>query len=165
MQGQSMVQGQFTGYGGGFNSPVITPGVQNGQWNLAYWVVPVPAAVRRDDHPGDRSRDQPAQSAHERRLCGDAPEHGAADVHQQSAQPAASRIPSSTPSTTARTSRPTAASTATRAGQLGVQRPVHQHGFRHVHDGVHERASPARRWRRCSPTSPTRRAARRRLSW
>jgi len=37
-----MVQGQFTGYGGGFNSPVITPGIQNGQWNLAYWVVPVP---------------------------------------------------------------------------------------------------------------------------
>src|ERR1700677_2168366 len=42
LQGQSMVQGQFTGYGGGFNSPVITPGVQNGQFNLAYWVVPVP---------------------------------------------------------------------------------------------------------------------------
>jgi len=42
LQGQSMVQGQFTGYGGGFNSPVITPGIQNGQWNLAYWVVPVP---------------------------------------------------------------------------------------------------------------------------
>src|SRR3954470_6974399 len=42
MQGQSMVQGHFTGYGGGFNSPVITPGVQNGQFNLAYWVVPVP---------------------------------------------------------------------------------------------------------------------------
>lgn len=42
MQGQSMVQGQFTGFGGGFNSPVITPGIQNGQWNLAYWVVPVP---------------------------------------------------------------------------------------------------------------------------
>jgi hypothetical protein len=42
MQGQSMVQGQFTGYGGGFNSPVVTPGVQNGQWNLAYWVVPIP---------------------------------------------------------------------------------------------------------------------------
>lgn len=42
MQGQSMVQGQFTGYGGGFNSPTITPGIQNGQWNLAYWVVPVP---------------------------------------------------------------------------------------------------------------------------
>jgi len=37
-----MVQGQFTGYGGGFNSPNITPGVQNGQWNLAYWVVPIP---------------------------------------------------------------------------------------------------------------------------
>ena len=42
MQGNSMVQGSFTGYGGGFNSPVITPGIQNGQWNLAYWVVPVP---------------------------------------------------------------------------------------------------------------------------
>lgn len=42
LQGQSMVQGQFTGYGGGFNSPVVTPGIQNGQWNLAYWVVPVP---------------------------------------------------------------------------------------------------------------------------
>lgn len=42
MQGSSMVQGQFTGYGGGFNSPVITPGIQNGQFNLAYWVVPVP---------------------------------------------------------------------------------------------------------------------------
>src|ERR1700676_4192516 len=42
LQGQSMVQGAFTGYGGGFNSPVITPGIQNGQWNLAYWVVPVP---------------------------------------------------------------------------------------------------------------------------
>lgn len=42
LQGQSMVQGQFTGYGGGFNSPVITPGIQNGQWNLAYWVVPIP---------------------------------------------------------------------------------------------------------------------------
>jgi hypothetical protein len=42
LQGNSMVQGQFTGYGGGFNSPVVTPGIQNGQWNLAYWVVPIP---------------------------------------------------------------------------------------------------------------------------
>ena len=42
LQGQSMVQGQFTGYGGGFNSPVITPGIQNAQFNLAYWVVPIP---------------------------------------------------------------------------------------------------------------------------
>jgi len=42
MQGQSMVQGQFTGYGGGFNSPNIIPGIQNGQFNLAYWVVPIP---------------------------------------------------------------------------------------------------------------------------
>src|ERR1700689_2344677 len=42
LQGESMVQGQFTGYGGGFNSPQIIPAIQNGQWNLAYWVVPVP---------------------------------------------------------------------------------------------------------------------------
>ena len=42
MQGQSMVQGQWTNYGGGFNSPVVTPGIQNGQFALAYWVVPVP---------------------------------------------------------------------------------------------------------------------------
>lgn len=42
VQGQSMVQGQFTGYGGGFNSPVITTGVQNLQFPLCYWVVPIP---------------------------------------------------------------------------------------------------------------------------
>lgn len=42
VQSQSMVQGQFTGYGGGFNSPVITPGVQNLQFPLCYWVVPIP---------------------------------------------------------------------------------------------------------------------------
>ena len=42
MQGQPMVQGQFTGYAGGFNAPVVTPGIQNGQFNLAFWVVPVP---------------------------------------------------------------------------------------------------------------------------
>lgn len=42
LQGQSMVQGQFTGYGGGFNSPQIIPGIQNAQFNLAYWVCPVP---------------------------------------------------------------------------------------------------------------------------
>jgi hypothetical protein len=42
MQGNSMVQGAFTGYGGGFNSPINSPGIQVGQWNLAYWVVPIP---------------------------------------------------------------------------------------------------------------------------
>lgn len=42
MQGQSMVQGQYVGYGGGFNAPVPIPGVQNGQFNLSYWLVPVP---------------------------------------------------------------------------------------------------------------------------
>jgi hypothetical protein len=42
LQGQSMVQGQFTGYGGGFNSPNVIPAIQNSQFNLAFWVVPVP---------------------------------------------------------------------------------------------------------------------------
>lgn len=42
MQGNSMVQGGFTGYGGGFNQAAVIPGVQNGQWNLAYWTVPIP---------------------------------------------------------------------------------------------------------------------------
>jgi hypothetical protein len=42
IQGNSMVQGQFTGYGGGFNSPVVTPGVQNAQFPLCFWVVPIP---------------------------------------------------------------------------------------------------------------------------
>lgn len=42
VQGQSMVQGQFVGWGGGFNSPTVIPGIQNFQFNLAYWVVPIP---------------------------------------------------------------------------------------------------------------------------
>lgn len=42
VQGQSMVAGQFTGYGGGFNSPVVIPGIQNAQFSTCYWVVPVP---------------------------------------------------------------------------------------------------------------------------
>jgi hypothetical protein len=42
LQGQSMVQGQYIGYGGGFNSPVVTPGIQNAQFNLCFWAVPVP---------------------------------------------------------------------------------------------------------------------------
>src|SRR5215831_10958567 len=42
VQGQSMVQGQYVGYGGGFNSPVVTPGIQNLQFPLVYWVVPIP---------------------------------------------------------------------------------------------------------------------------
>lgn len=42
VQGQSMVQGAFTGYGGQFNSPAVTPGILNAQFPTAYWVVPVP---------------------------------------------------------------------------------------------------------------------------
>lgn len=41
-QGQSMVQGAYTGYGGGFPSPFVIAAVQNFQFNLAYWVVPIP---------------------------------------------------------------------------------------------------------------------------
>ena len=42
VQGQSMVQGQYTGPAGGFNSPQVIPAMQNAQFPLAYWVVPVP---------------------------------------------------------------------------------------------------------------------------
>ena len=42
VQGQAMVQGQFTGYGGGFNQPQIIPGIQNAQFSTCFWVVPVP---------------------------------------------------------------------------------------------------------------------------
>lgn len=42
VQGQSMVQGQFVGYSGSFNSPQIIPGMQNAQFNTAYWTVPIP---------------------------------------------------------------------------------------------------------------------------
>lgn len=42
VQGQSMVQGQFIGYSGSFNSPQTIPGMQNAQFNTAYWSVPIP---------------------------------------------------------------------------------------------------------------------------
>ena len=42
VQGQSMVQGQWTGYGGNFNKPQIIPGVQPAQWMLSYYTVPIP---------------------------------------------------------------------------------------------------------------------------
>lgn len=42
LQGQSMVQGGFTGYGGSFPQPQVIPGIQNAQFNLAYWVVGIP---------------------------------------------------------------------------------------------------------------------------
>ncbi len=42
VQGNSMVQGQFTGPAGGFNAPVVTPGMQDAQFPMCYWVVPVP---------------------------------------------------------------------------------------------------------------------------
>lgn len=42
VQGQSMVQGQFIGYSGSFNPPQIIPGMQNAQFNTAYWSVPIP---------------------------------------------------------------------------------------------------------------------------
>lgn len=42
VQGQSMVQGQWVGYSGSFNSPQVIPGMQNAQFNTAYWTVPIP---------------------------------------------------------------------------------------------------------------------------
>ncbi len=48
LQGQSMVQAQFTGWGGGFQSPSIIPGIQAGQWNLAFMVIPIPIPFGED---------------------------------------------------------------------------------------------------------------------
>lgn len=42
LQGQSMVQGGFTNYGGSFAQPQVIPAVQNAQFNLAYWTVGIP---------------------------------------------------------------------------------------------------------------------------
>lgn len=42
VQGQSMVQGQYVGYSGSFQPPVPIPALQDAQFPLAYWVVPVP---------------------------------------------------------------------------------------------------------------------------
>jgi hypothetical protein len=42
VQGQSMVQGQYVGYAGSFNPPTPIPAIQDPQFPLAYWVVPVP---------------------------------------------------------------------------------------------------------------------------
>jgi hypothetical protein len=48
LQGQSMVQAAFTGWGGGFQSPSIIPGIQSGQWNLAFMVIPIPIPFGED---------------------------------------------------------------------------------------------------------------------
>ena len=42
VQGQSMVQGGFTNYGGSFPQPQTIPGIQAAQFNLAYWTVGIP---------------------------------------------------------------------------------------------------------------------------
>ena len=45
VQGQSMVQGAWTGYSGSFNKPSVLPGVQNFAFNTAYFTVPVPLVL------------------------------------------------------------------------------------------------------------------------
>jgi hypothetical protein len=45
VQGNSMVQGAWTGYSGSFNKPQIIPGVQNFAFNTSYFVVPVPIVL------------------------------------------------------------------------------------------------------------------------
>ncbi len=45
VQGQSMVQGAWTGYAGNYNKPQVLPGVQPAQWMLAYYTVPVPLVM------------------------------------------------------------------------------------------------------------------------
>ncbi len=45
VQGQSMVQGAWTGYAGTFNKPQVIPGVNTFAFNTAYFVVPVPLVL------------------------------------------------------------------------------------------------------------------------
>ncbi len=45
VQGNSMVQGAWTGYAGNFNKPSVIPGVQNFQFNTCYYLVPVPLVM------------------------------------------------------------------------------------------------------------------------
>jgi hypothetical protein len=45
VQGNSMVQGAWTGYAGQFNKPQVIPGVQNFAFNTAYFIVPVPLVL------------------------------------------------------------------------------------------------------------------------
>jgi len=45
VQGQSMVQGAWTGYSGTFNKPQVIPGVNTFAFNTAYFVVPVPLVL------------------------------------------------------------------------------------------------------------------------
>jgi hypothetical protein len=45
VQGNSMVEGAWVGYGGSFNQPQVIPGVQNAQFNLSYYAVPVPLVL------------------------------------------------------------------------------------------------------------------------
>lgn len=45
VQGQSMVQGAWTGYGGNFNKPQVIPGVQPAQFMLSYYTIPIPLVM------------------------------------------------------------------------------------------------------------------------
>ena len=45
IQGQSMVQGSWTGYGGNFNKPQVIPGVQPAQYMLSYYTIPIPLVM------------------------------------------------------------------------------------------------------------------------
>lgn len=42
VQGTRMVAGAWTGYSGGFAAPQVLPGLQNAEYNLAAFVVPIP---------------------------------------------------------------------------------------------------------------------------
>lgn len=45
VQGNSMVQGSWTSYSGTFNKPQVIPGVQNAQYSVSYFTVPVPLVL------------------------------------------------------------------------------------------------------------------------
>ena len=45
VQGNSMVQGAWTGYAGNFNKPSVIPGIQDFQFNTCYYLAPVPLVM------------------------------------------------------------------------------------------------------------------------
>ena len=161
---KSMVAGQFVGYGGGFNAPVVTPGIQSGQWAQAYWTVPIPLpfgesisqsteavipilkARMNDAYARPRSRTS-------RGLL----------FHATTRRTRCSRTASSMRSMTARTARPTAASIATspatRLTRVSTSTPAPaRRGIPTI--PRHRSASTASRCRLCCSRSPIRPAAR-----
>ena len=82
IQGQSMVQGQFTGYGGGFAPPSLPLACKTRSSRRA-GVVPVPLPFGETVIQATGWRDFAAEGADERRVERDRPERRRAALHEQ----------------------------------------------------------------------------------